>query len=168
MVRAANVLGALLVLQIALGGLNVWLTHEYELLILAHLATATLLWGTLTTLNLQLFRIPAAAKRITETNQTVHRFLERYMATDPPAHAFTNENDRCVRLLPRLGQRVTMGGDQSRQRIGSASAFARIGVIKQLNFAHRFQMHLPALHPVMRRRRAGARSEKKERSRHPK
>jgi len=60
-VRAAKVLAGLLVLQIALGGLNVWLTHEYELLILAHLATATLLWGTLTTLSLQLFRIPRAS-----------------------------------------------------------------------------------------------------------
>ena len=59
-VRAARVLAGLLVLQIVLGGLNVWLTHEYELLILAHLATATLLWGALTTINLQLFRIPAA------------------------------------------------------------------------------------------------------------
>ncbi len=59
-VRAANVLAGLLVLQILLGGLNVWLTHEYELLILAHLATATLLWATLTTINLRLFRIPAA------------------------------------------------------------------------------------------------------------
>ena len=59
-VRAAQVLAGLLVLQIVLGGLNVWLTHEYELLILAHLATATLLWGALTTINLQLFRIPAA------------------------------------------------------------------------------------------------------------
>jgi heme A synthase len=58
-VRAAKLLAVLLVVQIALGGLNVWLTHEYELLILAHLATATLLWGTLTTLTLQLFRIPA-------------------------------------------------------------------------------------------------------------
>jgi heme A synthase len=60
-VLAAKVLAGLLVLQIALGGLNVWLTKEYELLILAHLATATLLWGTLTTITLQLFRIPAPA-----------------------------------------------------------------------------------------------------------
>src|SRR5436305_6749910 len=59
-VRAAYALAGLLVLQIVLGGLNVWLTHEYELLILAHLATATLLWGTLTTITLQLFRLPAA------------------------------------------------------------------------------------------------------------
>ncbi|MBV9212592.1 MAG: COX15/CtaA family protein [Actinobacteria bacterium] len=61
-VRAAQALTGLLVLQILLGALNVWLVHEYELLILAHLATATLLWGTLTTINLQLFRIPATAR----------------------------------------------------------------------------------------------------------
>jgi heme A synthase len=60
-VRAARLLAALLVVQIALGAANVWLTHEYEALILAHLATATLLWGTLATLTLQLFRIPAPA-----------------------------------------------------------------------------------------------------------
>jgi heme A synthase len=59
--RAAWALGGLLVVQIALGAVNVWLSKEYELLILAHLATATLLWGTLTVLNLQLFRIPAPA-----------------------------------------------------------------------------------------------------------
>ena len=64
-VRAAKLLAVLLVVQIALGGLNVWLTHEYELLILAHLATATLLWGTLTTLTLQLFRVPAPATQPT-------------------------------------------------------------------------------------------------------
>jgi heme A synthase len=60
-VRAARTLLGLLVVQVALGALNVWLTREYEVLILAHLATATLLWGALTTLTLQLFRIPAPA-----------------------------------------------------------------------------------------------------------
>jgi heme A synthase len=60
-VTAAWAAAGLLVLQIVLGGLNVWLTHEYELLVLAHLATATLLWGTLTTITLQLYRVPAAA-----------------------------------------------------------------------------------------------------------
>ena len=60
-VRAERVLAGLVVLQILLGALNVWLVHEYELLILAHLATATLLWGALTVLTLQLFRIPAPA-----------------------------------------------------------------------------------------------------------
>jgi heme A synthase len=60
--RAARALAALLVVQIALGGLNVWLTGEYELLILAHLAVATLMWGALTVLTLQLYRIPAPAE----------------------------------------------------------------------------------------------------------
>jgi heme A synthase len=59
-VRAARVLVALLAVQILLGGLNVWLKSEYEVLILAHLATATLLWGALATITLQLFRVPAA------------------------------------------------------------------------------------------------------------
>jgi heme A synthase len=60
-VRAAWVLAGLLVVQIGLGAANVWIATEYELLILAHLATATVLWGTLTTLTLQLFRAPAPA-----------------------------------------------------------------------------------------------------------
>lgn len=60
-VRAAWALAGLVVLQILLGATNVWLAREYELLILAHLATATLLWGTLTVLTLQLFRVPAPA-----------------------------------------------------------------------------------------------------------
>jgi heme A synthase len=59
--RAAWALAGLLVVQIALGAVNVWLAKEYELLILAHLTTATLLWGTLSALNLQLVRIPAPA-----------------------------------------------------------------------------------------------------------
>jgi DASS family divalent anion:Na+ symporter len=54
-------LAGLVVVQIGLGAANVWLSKEYELLILAHLATATLLWGTLTVLNLQLVRIPEPA-----------------------------------------------------------------------------------------------------------
>ena len=60
-VRAAKLVAALLVVQILLGGLNVWLTHEYEVLIVAHLTTATLLWAALTTLTMQLFRVPAPA-----------------------------------------------------------------------------------------------------------
>jgi heme A synthase len=59
--KAGYALAALLVVQVALGAVNVWLAQEYELLILAHLAAATLLWGTLTALNLQLIRIPAPA-----------------------------------------------------------------------------------------------------------
>ena len=56
--RVAWALAGLLVLQITLGAVNVWVAKEYELLILAHLATATLLWGTLTAFNLELTRVP--------------------------------------------------------------------------------------------------------------
>jgi heme A synthase len=69
--RAAWALAGLLVLQILLGAVNVWLAKEYELLILAHLATATLLWGTLTALNLQLIRVPAPAPEPTRRVQAV-------------------------------------------------------------------------------------------------
>lgn len=69
--RAAWTLAGLLVLQIVLGAVNVWLAKEYELLILAHLATATLLWGTLTVLNLQLVRIPAPVPERARVPQAV-------------------------------------------------------------------------------------------------
>jgi heme A synthase len=59
------VAAGLLVTQVALGALNVWL-EEYELLILAHLALATALWGELLALNLSLYRIraPATAREL--------------------------------------------------------------------------------------------------------
>ena len=59
-VRMARAALALLVLQLVLGALNVWL-DEYELLIVAHLAVATLLWGAVVGLALQLYRVPAPA-----------------------------------------------------------------------------------------------------------
>jgi heme A synthase len=52
-VRYAGALAALLVAQILVGALNVWL-DEYELLILLHLALATLLWATSLGMALQL------------------------------------------------------------------------------------------------------------------
>jgi heme A synthase len=61
MVRAAWVALGLLGLQIVLGALNVWLTDEYSVLVVAHLTTATLLWATLTTINIQLVRAPVVA-----------------------------------------------------------------------------------------------------------
>ncbi len=62
-VAMAWVAGALLGAQVLLGALNVWL-EEYEVLILAHLALATLLWGHLFAMNLQLYgvRSPTAER----------------------------------------------------------------------------------------------------------
>lgn len=57
-VRSAWIALGLLALQIVVGALNVWL-DEYELLIVTHLALATLLWGTLATLAMALYRVPA-------------------------------------------------------------------------------------------------------------
>jgi heme A synthase len=59
MVKAAWAAVGLLVLQIVLGGLNVWLTDEYQALVVAHLTVATLLWATLTTVTIQLVRAPS-------------------------------------------------------------------------------------------------------------
>jgi heme a synthase len=47
-------LAALLGAQIFVGALNVWLTNEYEWLIVVHLALGTLLWATTLSLTLQL------------------------------------------------------------------------------------------------------------------
>ena len=58
--RMAWVTGGLLAAQLVLGALNVWL-EEYELLILAHLTLATLLWGQLLALNLSLYPVGARA-----------------------------------------------------------------------------------------------------------
>lgn len=55
-VLSAKVAAGILAVQLVLGALNVWL-DEYEALIVAHLATGTLLWGTLAGLAFQLFRI---------------------------------------------------------------------------------------------------------------
>jgi heme A synthase len=58
--RASLLAAGLLVLQVVLGALNVWL-EEYELLILAHLTVATLLWGQLLAVNLDLYPVRAGA-----------------------------------------------------------------------------------------------------------
>jgi heme A synthase len=55
----AAAIGGVLVLQILVGALNVWLSHEYEALIVTHLALATVLWGTVTAMTLQFVRVPA-------------------------------------------------------------------------------------------------------------
>ena len=60
-VSAARMLGALLALQILVGGLNVWL-EEYEVLILAHLTLGALLWATATMLTLQLYPVRALVR----------------------------------------------------------------------------------------------------------
>ena len=52
--RTAVRVAGLLVLQILLGGLNVWIPEQTELLILAHLTVATMLWMSLTSLTLEL------------------------------------------------------------------------------------------------------------------
>jgi heme A synthase len=60
-VRSAWVALGLLVLQIALGAANVWVRTEYELLIVAHLTVATLLWARVVWLALDLRVAPLRA-----------------------------------------------------------------------------------------------------------
>jgi heme A synthase len=59
--RLALAIVGVLVLQIFLGALNVWIAKEYEMLILAHLTAATVLWGVVTAMTLQFVRVPAPA-----------------------------------------------------------------------------------------------------------
>ena len=56
--RLAKAVLGLLSLQVLLGALNVWISTEYELLILAHLAVGTLLWAASASLAMRLFRVP--------------------------------------------------------------------------------------------------------------
>jgi heme A synthase len=51
-------IAGVLVLQVLVGALNVWISTEYELLILTHLTLATVLWGAVTDLRLQFTRVP--------------------------------------------------------------------------------------------------------------
>jgi heme A synthase len=62
-VSAARMLGALLVVQLLVGALNVWL-EEYEVLILAHLTLGALLWATASMLTLQLYPVRAPEKAL--------------------------------------------------------------------------------------------------------
>jgi heme A synthase len=57
-VRMAWVALGILVAQLLVGALNVWIEDIYEALIVLHLTLATLLWGHLFGLNLQLYRVP--------------------------------------------------------------------------------------------------------------
>jgi heme A synthase len=59
--RSAWVALGLLALQILLGAANVWLTTEYDALIVAHLTVATLLWTRLVWLALALQEVPYPA-----------------------------------------------------------------------------------------------------------
>jgi heme A synthase len=69
-VRSAYLIGGLLVLQILLGALNVWL-DEYEALIVAHLATGTLLWAAAVGLAFQLYRVPAPSRSVARPREAV-------------------------------------------------------------------------------------------------
>jgi heme A synthase len=53
-VRYAAAVGGVVVLQVLLGALNVWVSEEYELLVLAHLTAASLLWMSVVALTLAL------------------------------------------------------------------------------------------------------------------
>jgi len=70
--RMSLIAGGLLLAQVVLGALNVWL-EEYELLILAHLTLATMLWGQLAALNLSLYAVRAPAEEAVAARSSAGR-----------------------------------------------------------------------------------------------
>jgi heme A synthase len=60
LVRGAWLALGVLALQVLVGALNVWL-DEYETLIVLHLAIGTLLWWTVISMTLSLYRVPSPA-----------------------------------------------------------------------------------------------------------
>jgi heme A synthase len=60
LVRGAWIALGILLLQVLVGALNVWL-DEYETLIVLHLALGTLLWWTVVSMTLSLYRVPSPA-----------------------------------------------------------------------------------------------------------
>ncbi len=58
LVRMGWVIIVVLVLQLLVGAANVWIAEIYEALIVLHLTLATVLWGHLFGMNLQLYRVP--------------------------------------------------------------------------------------------------------------
>src|SRR6476619_2440645 len=60
----------------------------------------------------KLARVAAAAKRITEADETGHLFFEGDMTSDPSTHAFADEKDRSALRSTRFRQRFAMSRDQ--------------------------------------------------------
>ena len=58
LVRMGWVIIVILLLQLLVGAANVWIAEIYEALIVLHLTLATILWGHLFGMNLQLYRVP--------------------------------------------------------------------------------------------------------------
>jgi hypothetical protein len=59
----------------------------------------------------QPFRIARAAERIAEANQTRYGFFQSNMATDPAAHALSDQDHGLRFLLLYLAQRLPVRGD---------------------------------------------------------
>src|SRR6266446_8170650 len=114
----------------------------------------------------QLCPVAHAAERISKTNDPIHFFFKRDVTPDTSAHAFADQNDRCSRtgFCQSFGQCLSMCGDQLWQRIGTFPVFAHIRIIERLDIANLFEVFLPALHPRMRRWRAGAGSKEEKRA----
>jgi hypothetical protein len=114
----------------------------------------------------QLRRITSAAQWVAETYYRSDLFFQCQMTSDPCPKAFSDKNGWPVVSLPSLLQRMTMGRNELRQRIGTFARVFGIRVVESGNGSDCCQPPDPALHPRMRRRRAGAMGKDEERRFH--
>ena len=99
----------------------------------------------------QLCAVAHGAQRIAKANETVHFFFERNMTANTSAHAFADEDCRCMPILfSRLSQCLSMRGDQLWQAVGTFPLFSHVRIIERRDLANLFETFLPALHPRMR------------------
>src|SRR6266404_2269248 len=102
------------------------------------------------------------AERIAKTNDRIHLFLQRDMASDASAHALANENGRNTWWLSRRSERLSMRRDQLRQRIGPFPIFPHVIVIEDRHTPDACQPRFPGLHPRVRRSRSRTGSKKEK------
>src|SRR3954470_17587060 len=87
----------------------------------------------------QFCRIAAAAQGITETNQARDFFLKGNVTSDPPAHAFADQEKRTALRAARLLHGGAMRCDENSRRIWALAAFAHVAVVEGLDGAERLQ-----------------------------
>src|SRR6266513_3820232 len=73
------------------------------------------------------------AERVSKTDESVHFFGERHVASNTPTHAFAGQYCNGIGVFPLgLSQGSSMRGNELWQRIGPFPALSRVGIIKDL------------------------------------
>jgi hypothetical protein len=107
--------------------------------------------------------ITRRAERISETNNSVDFFFQGKMTSNAAAHALADQNCGLSSPGSRVGQRLPMRRHELGEAVWPLPLFSHVGIIENLNIANCGEVIFPPLHPRVRRRRARAGSEKKER-----